>query len=245
MSFRVAIAAAYSEPNFSPSCHRCSKSGRLRRDQSPHQETSDFLCCSEENARLRRLAVALDLFLATFPLVASGIADLRSIEFRTGSEVRVRPRLRQLDAFRHRRMSAPQGRSLHFFLPFKSRPSDAVDAGPNNRTRQRTLRVQVHDAQRRRYRRVSDQRRRHGRTGGPGRPRDSSPAQPNLRAADAVERARPSMFSTRAVLQGPDRQGIHQAHSASVGIAPRSDGHEPGFQSDQAASLRIIAKSKP
>ena len=39
----------------------------LRRDRSPHQETSDFLVLLEENARLRKLAVQLSNLLGDLP----------------------------------------------------------------------------------------------------------------------------------------------------------------------------------
>ena len=39
----------------------------LRRDQSPHQETSDFLVLLEENARLGSLLFSYRTSLATFP----------------------------------------------------------------------------------------------------------------------------------------------------------------------------------
>ena len=39
----------------------------LRRDRSPHQETSDFLVLLEENARLRKLAIQLSNLLGDLP----------------------------------------------------------------------------------------------------------------------------------------------------------------------------------
>jgi len=39
----------------------------LQGDQSPHQETSDFLLLLEENARLRKLAVKLSNLLGDLP----------------------------------------------------------------------------------------------------------------------------------------------------------------------------------
>ncbi|XIA63969.1 hypothetical protein ACFIOY_34145 [Bradyrhizobium sp. TZ2] len=39
----------------------------LRRDESPHQETNDFLLLLEENARLRKLAIQLSNLLGDIP----------------------------------------------------------------------------------------------------------------------------------------------------------------------------------